>query len=360
LTAFFLHKTAAYVSMRACMRTMKKLLVLVLLSGILLITTRVFSAEQGLTIKGARFFSYPSFTRIVFEIEAAAPYVLTRSTDGHSIFLAAYDGPLVLKQQLPLLHDGVVGGLRSKQDAGRLLIEILLDAGAGEAKDFVLRGPDRIVIDVSKGVAPPPLPQAGKTLVIVLDPGHGGRDTGIMTAEGPEKTMALDFAFALWKVLRASDPRFSVIMTREKDQSLGLDDRAAAANASGAALFLSIHEAPGAGARVYIQDLDDGPVAQPASAPTRDFMGFEAMNEQHEILWGGQQASHVKESGSLGRKLMRHLGNGDRAEPVQAPLPLLRAVDAAAVLIELGSMQDRSRAIEAVSRGIEQYVRENP
>ena len=47
------------------------------------------------------------------------------------------------------------------------------------------------------------------------------------------------------------------------------------------------------------------------------------------------------------------------AEPVQAPLALLKAVDAAAVMIEIGMEMDRMQAAEAIAKGIEQYVREN-
>ena len=70
-------------------------------------------------------------------------------------------------------------------------------AAAGEVKDFVLHGPDRIVIDITKGVAPVTAPPADKPTVIVLDPGHGGKDTGIVAPQGQEKTLTLELA--LWR-----------------------------------------------------------------------------------------------------------------------------------------------------------------
>jgi N-acetylmuramoyl-L-alanine amidase len=57
--------------------------------------------------------------------------------------------------------------------------------------------------------------------------------------------------------------------------------------------------------------------------------------------------------------LARQLTGKESAEPVQAPLAGLKAVDAAAVLVEIGMMKDRSRAAEAIAGGIEQYAREN-
>lgn len=329
--------------------------------GLLMLSAPAVSAEHGLSVKGMRYFSYPVFTRVVFEVEASAPYVLTKSGNGRSLTLGAYEGTIALKAVLSSFHDDLVTGIEPRSEGGRLLILIHLDAAAAEVKDFVLHGPDRIVLDIARkktAAAPAPAP-AASPIVIVLDAGHGGRDAGIVMGEAFEKMYDLDFARALRKQLKAKDPRFAVVLTRDRDQALPVDERAAISNAAGAALFVSIHAAHGASPRVYIQDLDEGPVFQPASATTRDFLGFDAMREQHDMLWGGQQATHVKESGSLGRKLMQQLKGNEGAEPEQAPLTLLRAIDAAAVLVELGGEQDRAAAVDAVCRGIERYVREN-
>jgi hypothetical protein len=90
-----------------------------------------------------------------------------------------------------------------------------------------------------------------------------------------------------------------------------------------------------------------------------DFLGYEAGSEQREMLWGKQQTARARESGAFGRRLARQLAGQDIAEPVQAPLVLLKAVDAAAVMIEIGMEMDRVQAAEAIVKGIERYVREN-
>jgi len=248
--------------------------------------------------------------------------------------------------------------LEVSQDAGRTALVVHLDAAAGVVKDFVLRAPDRIVLDIARGAAPIPLPQAGRAIVVVLDPGHGGRDTGIVTATGQEKSFTFALALAVKNILQ-KDPRIKVILTREKDQALSLDERAALSNAAEASIFVSIHGAPDANAQVYLQDLSDDSPTRVTRPVGNDFLGFESGNEQQGMLWGRQQASHVQESGGLGRRLARQLAGNDRAEPVQAPLVELKAVDAAAVLVEIGMMMDRSRAAEAIAGGIEQYAREN-
>ena len=94
--------------------------------------------------------------------------------------------------------------------------------------------------------------------MIVLDPGHGGKDTGIVAPQGQEKTITLELAHAIRKILQ-KDPHLKVVLTREKDQALTPDERAAASNAAGALLFVSIHCAPNTGSRVFIQDLLDEP-----------------------------------------------------------------------------------------------------
>jgi hypothetical protein len=340
--------------MRDCMRMVLKLVILC----VLVIPATVSSSEKGLVVKGVRYASYSAFTRVVFEIETAAPYVLTKTADGRSLMLTAYDGPLVVKSSLPVVRDGVVKGLEViTEDTRRTYLVIRLDNAAGEIKDFVLRGPDRIVLDINRGVPTSGAEQIGRQVVVVLDPGHGGRDSGLVTAQGYEKTFTLDLAHEIKKILQ-KNTHLKVVLTREKDVTIPLDDRAALANAAGAIIFVSIHGAPGSGTRVLIQDLMDDTGTGPPQPASGDFLGYEAVSEQQEMLWGRQQAAHARESGDLGRLFARQLIDKEHAEAVQVPLAGFKAVDAAAVMIEIGMEQDRARTAEAVA-GVIEHAREN-
>ena len=339
--------------MAAVMRMLFKLMIVLILT----LPSAAFSAEQGLVVKGVRYFSYPAFTRIVFELEGAAPYVLTKTANGKSLVFTSYNMPCTIKAQLPVIKDGVVSSLELSQDAGRSTILINLDSAAGEAKDFALRAPDRIVLDITRGTAPVSLPQSA-TLTVALDAGHGGRDTGLMTTQGPEKAFTLALALAVKKILQ-KDTRFKVVLTREKDQTLSLDERAALANAARASVLVSIHGAAGANTAVYQYDLVDDLSAQPVQAASRDFIGFEAGNEQRQMLWGKQQAAHARQSGALGRVLAKNLLRKDKADTLQAPLAGLKAVDAAAVLVEAGMTADPQKIAQSIAEGIEQYARES-
>ena len=78
---------------------------------------------------------------------------------------------------------------------------------------------------------------------VVIDPGHGGTDPGAVSRDGKnyEKTFTLDIASKLSDKIKAECPGVKVILTRDKDKSVALNDRAAIANKAGADLFISIH-----------------------------------------------------------------------------------------------------------------------
>ncbi len=74
---------------------------------------------------------------------------------------------------------------------------------------------------------------------ILLDPGHGGHDSGALSLFGSEKNYALDVALRARELLRAAG--FRVFMTRSSDRFVPLEERAAMASRLPNALFISIH-----------------------------------------------------------------------------------------------------------------------
>lgn len=77
--------------------------------------------------------------------------------------------------------------------------------------------------------------------LVVLDPGHGGKDPGAIGVSGTyEKHVAFAAAQELARRLQASG-RYRVSLTRQTDDFIPLDDRVAIAQAHGADLFMSIH-----------------------------------------------------------------------------------------------------------------------
>jgi|GEM_PF-414703 len=81
----------------------------------------------------------------------------------------------------------------------------------------------------------------GKIDVIVIDPGHGGRDFGAVgRGKTREKDVNLGIAKELASLIR-KDKQFKVVMTRNSDKYVSLAQRAKIANNAGADLFISIH-----------------------------------------------------------------------------------------------------------------------
>lgn len=82
---------------------------------------------------------------------------------------------------------------------------------------------------------------AQKRRMIVIDPGHGGRDPGALAVTGGEEAdVVLDTSLIL-KELLEKDPRFDVRLTRETDVYVEHEDRVTKARNWGADLFISVH-----------------------------------------------------------------------------------------------------------------------
>lgn len=77
---------------------------------------------------------------------------------------------------------------------------------------------------------------------VVIDPGHGGHDTGTISPGGMrEKDLVLDVARRLRGYIKRNYPDVEVILTRDADRFIALEERTAIANSRRADLFISIH-----------------------------------------------------------------------------------------------------------------------
>ncbi len=102
--------------------------------------------------------------------------------------------------------------------------------------------PVHLPLETAVDIAPPPPLAAGeRRRLIVLDPGHGGQDPGAISASGRyEKEITLNVARAVAQKLRATG-RYRVLLTRESDRFIRLNERVTLARQREADLFLSIH-----------------------------------------------------------------------------------------------------------------------
>ena len=218
--------------------------------------------------------------------------------------------------------------------------------------------------------APPPAVPSGP--VILLDPAHGGTDTGARGEGGiAEKDVVLQMA----RTVRAELERrgYRVVLTRNDDSNPSYDDRAAMANSYGNAIFISLHVSstgtPGI-VRAYYQQF---------AAPIVPASGSSNLNAKPAIPqsvgltgWHDAQRNYVGESQHLADLIQSQLAQlfaGSPATATGVPVRVLRSVAAPAIAIEVssisGSSQDELLASSApiaaaVVRGIGALLQANP
>jgi N-acetylmuramoyl-L-alanine amidase len=175
---------------------------------------------------------------------------------------------------------------------------------------FFLSEPFRVVMDFREETRGKPAP-AGPQWTIALDPGHGGEQCG---AKGPnglkESHVALAIARRVRQALRRQAPGARVVMTRDEDRVVSLEERAAIANAVDADLFVSIHlNASHAaddlgGLATFVLDTADDQAALRLAALEND-MDMEAVSRLQLILASLYRRDQVDRSRALANEVQR-------------------------------------------------------
>ena len=80
-----------------------------------------------------------------------------------------------------------------------------------------------------------------KIQTVVIDAGHGGKDTGALGKLTTEKALNLAVALKFGNYIKENLPDVKVIYTRSTDKFVELSERAAIANRNNADVFISIH-----------------------------------------------------------------------------------------------------------------------
>ena len=185
--------------------------------------------------------------------------------------------------------------------------------------------------------------------IVLIDPGHGGRDPGATGVSGrvTEKQLTLIMATELANLLEKRG-RVRVALAREGDTYLTLDQRAAIARRIGASLFVSLHmdSAPNPLARgTTLYSLSDvassAEAARFASAENRagEALSSEADGSLRSILSDLALRGQMEQSAELARRTVRRAAGrvALRPRPHQfAAFHVLRRADTPALLVEAG------------------------
>jgi N-acetylmuramoyl-L-alanine amidase len=231
--------------------------------------TRVQPAEM----KTLRHYTGTDYSRIVIDFDREVTYKRNRLNDPDRIYID-FENTVAYKS---LLRDSieVEDGFLKKVRVGQYdyrRARVVLDLKSIENYEvFPLYHPYRIVIDIQgkKSATPPSIatlpqtqpvattpPEMAKTNTdgkyslarqlglkvqrIIVDPGHGGQDPGAMYGKMQEKDITLDVSQRLRKILQ-DQYGYEVLMTRDSDEFIPLEQRTAYANSNSADLFVSVH-----------------------------------------------------------------------------------------------------------------------
>jgi N-acetylmuramoyl-L-alanine amidase len=226
------------------------------------------SADQ-VEVKGVRQWAGQNSTRIVIDLSGMAPYSKGQLSNPERLFLDVKGAKLAATAPKAVaIGDRLVKSVRLGQfSADTVRIVFDLESGSYDHKVMTLDDPMRLIIDFAqKGrfeqkpelkpepkdeaipeTKAPPRPESRSHAAdvrrkIVIDAGHGGHDPGAVGKGGLyEKDVVLDVALQAKSVLMKQYPNYDVVLTRDRDVFIPLDERAAIANRVGADLFVSVH-----------------------------------------------------------------------------------------------------------------------
>lgn len=319
-----------------------------------------------------------AMARVTFDVAPVTPVAVTQ--DGSRLLLRFEADQLDASLPATPVPD-LIQSIRLEGPAA-----IVLDLGPRFAsfrttEQPAAAGTSRLVVEVlaktteaPPPTAPPPdapplldLVPAGAIRTIAIDAGHGGAEEGARGQNGAlEKHITLSVARRL-KAALENRLGVRVIMTREGDQSVGLDERAAVANNNKADLFISLHANASVrpavtGAEVFYLSIEEyGEEAQRAAlSPRGSLPVFGGGSRDIEVVpWSLAQARHIEQAGIFARLLERSLRTRVAMSPraiQQAPFRVLVGANMPAVLLEMGFMTNAGQEAQLTSDGYQNEV----
>ncbi len=178
---------------------------------------------------------------------------------------------------------------------------------------------------------------------IVIDPGHGGHDTGTISASGMrEKDLVLDVGRRLRAFIKNNYPDVEVIMTRDTDRFVALEERTAIANSRRADLFISVHanaspSRAASGVETFFLSPDRAPVEDlQAAARENARLASDKTGEKPEPMFASVTVGNrVAESRELARYIQAGLVRGIGAQSPRTAMN--RGVKHAPFVVLLGA-----------------------
>lgn len=348
-----------------------------------------------------RSYSHPDKTRVVIDLSEKTEFRADKLINPDRIFIDIMGSIAKLEDTLKQIKidDGVIKTVRTaqfNQEITRIVFDLYQEA---RYELFSLIEPDRVVIDIFKSgkeaaisetlpakpeEKPTPVPEITGKRVVIIDPGHGGKDPGAIGPTGlREKEVTLGIALYLEKLLKNAG--ISTYLTRSKDEFVYLENRTNFANQKNGFVFVSLHANSVLNHRPSAKGIETFVLSSKyIGASARDVADREnrASRAHPEvdtdlalIIADLEESANIKYSLNFAeivqKKLAKYLKLENRGVK-QAPFVVLKGANMVAVIIEVGFISNpkeekllktnkfRENAAQALFEAIKYYIENTP
>lgn len=219
---------------------------------------------------------------------------------------------------------------------------------------------------------------AQKQFTVVLDAGHGGRDSGAPGKKIHEKDINLDIVLKLGELIKNNHPDVNVIYTRTKDVFIELGTRSKIANKNNADLFISVHtnaakSKAAKGTETYVLGLSrsdenleivkrENSVILLEDDYTTRYEGFDPKSPESYIMFAFTQGAYLEQSINLAAAVQEQFKTNckrvDRGVR-QGEFWVLRSMNMPSVLIEVGYISNEDEENYLVKSSSRQKLAES-
>ena len=337
------------------------------------VVTRVDAGTSGVSVTfditpntETRVNAQPGRLIVQFDADALDLSIPLVPTQAFATGITAGDTPSTVAIALgPRYSTHRVNTSQADAGSGRLTIE-LLPSTTDVAPTPPAPTPAPQPAPDTRLVIPTQSPSSGLRTV-VIDPGHGGDESGTQGAKGTlEKEITLSVARRLRTLIEAR-LGLKVFLTREDDRTLSLDDRSAFANNHHADVFLSIHANSAVrpalkGAEVYYLTVEraDEEARKKSEANATTLPALGGGNRAIDlILWETAQARYLEQSATLAGYIEQSLRSKIDMSPravQQAPFRVLVGANMPAALVEIGYLSNAEQEGQLATAGYQDQV----
>ncbi len=369
---------------------------------LLFLALSIYTLPQAPTILKVSVQDYPDYSRVILKSPRALSTSVEKSESFLFIKIRASESYQFLREPF---QSRFVKSFDWSQGRDSYTLSIQTENADFSYDTFKIPDPPQLIIDLyphnhgeeeSENLPARPradetggeraVPQSSDIECIVIDPGHGGLEIGAKGKFGTlEKDLTLAIGLKLAEIIRQTRASH-VVLTRDRDADVSLEDRSAIANNNKASVFISVHV--------------NGSYRKGAAGPETFFLSRNATDEDARrlaflennseelensiqsddedvikmILWDMAQTAYLKQSSELAESIQTELnllwGTANRGIK-QAPFKVLTGVACPAVLVEVAFLSNpqeerklltdeyQRKVAEAIYNGLINFLREN-